>query len=107
MSGYYVIKVGLFPQVAVRFLWENRTLKSAIDYPRLHVDVKSGSIQYEHRMVPRIMYKMAQIGHTLDGDPEEMSFGDRYSCVCGIAMKHGVLYTNADFRAHTGGFDGD
>ncbi|CAN8018464.1 unnamed protein product [Ixodes persulcatus] len=39
-------------QVAIRFLWENRTLKSAIDYPRLHVDVKSGSIQYEHRMIP-------------------------------------------------------
>ncbi|CAN7989241.1 unnamed protein product, partial [Ixodes hexagonus] len=37
-------------QVALRFLWENRTIKGAIDYPRLHVDVKKGNVQYERRM---------------------------------------------------------
>lgn len=37
-------------QVAIRVLWEKKNIKKAIDYPRIHTDLLSGTIFYEPSM---------------------------------------------------------
>ncbi|XP_072145032.1 scoloptoxin SSD14-like [Dermacentor andersoni] len=37
-------------QVAIRVLWEKKNIKKAIDYPRIHTDLLSGTIYYEPNM---------------------------------------------------------
>lgn len=45
-------------QVAIRVLWEKKNIKKAIDYPRIHTDLLSGTIFYEPSMPEKMMQKL-------------------------------------------------
>ncbi|XP_037520842.2 scoloptoxin SSD14-like [Rhipicephalus sanguineus] len=94
-------------QVAIRVLWEKKNIKKAIDYPRIHTDLLSGTIFYEPNMPQKLMQKLAQKNHTLQKESGELGRFDRYSFVTGLTFIDGLIETNYDYRGKVGGSDGE
>ncbi|KAK8781556.1 hypothetical protein V5799_017100 [Amblyomma americanum] len=94
-------------QVAIRVLWEKKDIKQAIDYPRIHTDVLTGSIEYEPLMPEKLMQKLNQKNHTLEKQATEYGVHAQYSFVTGLTFVDGLIQTNYDYRSKVGGSDGD
>ncbi|XP_065311002.1 scoloptoxin SSD14-like [Dermacentor albipictus] len=94
-------------QVAIRVLWEKKNIKKAIDYPRIHTDLLSGTIYYEPNMPEKMMQKLGQKNHTLEKESWELGVPDHYSFVTGLTYIDGLIETNYDYRRVVGGSDGD
>ncbi|XP_075553655.1 scoloptoxin SSD14-like [Dermacentor variabilis] len=93
--------------VAIRVLWEKKNIKKAIDYPRIHTDLLSGTIYYEPNMPEKMMQKLGQKNHTLEKESGDLGILDHHSFVTGLTYIDGLIETNYDYRSVVGGSDGD
>ncbi|XP_075751664.1 scoloptoxin SSD14-like isoform X2 [Rhipicephalus microplus] len=94
-------------QVAIRVLWEKKSIKKAIDYPRIHTDLLSGTIFYEPSMPEKLMQKLGQKNHTLHKESGQLGMFDQYSFVTGLTYIGGLIETNCDYRSQVCGSDGE
>nr|XP_050031589.1 scoloptoxin SSD20-like [Dermacentor andersoni] len=78
--------------VGMRTLWQNKTIKNAIDCPRIH-----------HQLIPDVL--MAETNFSKICESKLRNFGHnvtrpkgRFNVIMGVNKKEGRLYANADYR---------
>ncbi|XP_039292330.1 glutathione hydrolase 1 proenzyme [Nilaparvata lugens] len=75
--------------VAMLNLWFNKTIKEAIDEPRIHHQLFPMQVSYEFGTTKDIVKGLRKIGHKTAREP-------RGSGVTGIAVTEGKIYANCD-----------
>ncbi|KAF2364438.1 Gamma-glutamyltranspeptidase [Trinorchestia longiramus] len=78
--------------VILHNLWFGKNIKEAVDVRRFHHQLYPMTLMYEHGFNETLIAELAALGHKL----QEFSVGG--SVVCAVAVEHGSVFANSDFR---------
>ncbi|XP_077508976.1 scoloptoxin SSD14-like isoform X3 [Amblyomma americanum] len=78
--------------VIMRTLWQNNSIKQAIDFPRLHHQLIPNQLMVESYFPKAYVAELEKLGHKVTYPK------GRFSIMMGIHRRGGRLYANSDFR---------
>ncbi|XP_017055520.1 glutathione hydrolase 1 proenzyme [Drosophila ficusphila] len=76
----------------VRILWQDGTIKSAIDANRIHHQMLPNVLLYEYGLLESYVKTLEQKGHKCE------RYENRGSVICGITQNNETIWVNSDFR---------
>lgn len=78
--------------VTVRTLWQNKSIKNAIDCPRIHHQLIPNQLMVEKNFSQICENSLRKFGHNVTRP------NGRFNVIMGVHKKDGRLYANADYR---------
>lgn len=76
----------------VRILWQEASIKAAIDASRIHHQMLPNVLLYEYGLRQSYVDSLAERGHRCE------RYENRGSVICGIAQANDTIWVNSDFR---------
>ncbi|XP_043659104.1 glutathione hydrolase 1 proenzyme [Drosophila teissieri] len=90
-AGGTKIITALVP-LLVRILWQEASIKAAIDASRIHHQMLPNVLLYEYGLLQSYVESLEDRGHRCE------RYENRGSVICGIAQENDTIWVNSDFR---------
>lgn len=79
-------------QIVAKILWMGKTVKAAVDAPRIHHQLIPAELSYEYGVPKQVIDGLKKMGHKVS------RYRVRGSVACIILVNNDTVYANADFR---------